>query len=49
VPALTALGLAFVVMLGLVAVLAPWIAPQDPTRQSLRGRLSAPSLEGADG
>jgi len=49
VPLLTAIGLVFVLLLGLVALTAPWIAPQDPTRQSLRGRLAAPTLEGADG
>jgi len=30
-------------------VAAPWLAPQDPTRQSLRARLAAPTLEAADG
>jgi peptide/nickel transport system permease protein len=30
-------------------VAAPWISPQDPIRRSLRGRLAAPTLEGADG
>jgi peptide/nickel transport system permease protein len=39
----------FVLTLAIVAVVAPWIAPQDPTRQSLRGRLAAPTLQGADG
>jgi peptide/nickel transport system permease protein len=39
----------FVLALAVVAVAAPWLAPQDPTRQSLRGRLAAPTLEGADG
>ena len=48
-PWLTAAGLVFVGALLLVAVAAPWIAPQDPTRQALRGRLSQPTLEGADG
>jgi peptide/nickel transport system permease protein len=46
---LVAAGGAFVLALALVAVTAPWLAPQDPTRQSLRGRLTAPTLEGADG
>src|SRR5262245_24273316 len=48
--ALLALGGAgFVVLLAVVAVAAPWLAPQDPTRQSLRARLAAPTLEAADG
>jgi peptide/nickel transport system permease protein len=42
-------GAGFVLLLGLVAVAAPWLSPHDPVRQSLRGRLAAPSLEGADG
>ena len=46
---LVAAGGLFVLALTLVAVAAPWLAPQDPTRQSLRGRLAAPTLEGADG
>ena len=40
---------AFVLLLALVAVAAPWIAPHDPTRQSLRARLKPPTLEGPDG
>jgi peptide/nickel transport system permease protein len=39
----------FVLALIAVAVAAPWIAPQDPTRQSLRARLKAPTLEAPDG
>jgi peptide/nickel transport system permease protein len=39
----------FVLALVVVALAAPWLAPQDPTRQSLRGRLAAPTLEGTDG
>ena len=39
----------FVLALVVVALAAPWLAPQDPERQSLRGRLAAPTLEGADG
>jgi peptide/nickel transport system permease protein len=39
----------FVLALVVVAAAAPWIAPQDPTRQSLRARLKAPTLEAADG
>ena len=46
---LVAAGGLFVLALAVVAVAAPWLAPQDPTRQSLRGRLAAPTLEGADG
>ena len=46
---LVAAGGAFVLALALMALAAEWIAPQDPTRQSLRGRLSAPTLDGVDG
>ena len=46
---LTAAGIAFVLALGGVAAAAPWLAPQDPTRQSLRARLVAPTLAAADG
>jgi len=46
---LTAAGLGFVVLLAAMAVAAPWIAPEDPTRQSLRARLVAPTREGPDG
>jgi peptide/nickel transport system permease protein len=42
-------GGAFVAALMLVAAAAPWLAPHDPVRQSLRARLAAPTLEGADG
>ena len=42
-------GLAFVVALMLVAATAPWLAPQDPVRQSLRARLVGPTLEAPDG
>ena len=42
-------GVGFVLVVALVAIAAPWLSPQDPTRQSLRGRLAAPTLEGADG
>jgi peptide/nickel transport system permease protein len=44
-----ALGAAFVAALALVALTAPWIAPQDPERQSLRARLAPPTMEGPDG
>ena len=46
---LVAAGAGFVLLLGLVAGAAPWLSPHDPVRQSLRGRLAAPTLEGADG
>ena len=46
---LVAAGAGFVLLLALVAVAAPWLSPHDPVRQSLRGRLAAPTLEGADG
>jgi len=42
-------GGAFVAGLLLVAAAAPWLAPHDPVRQSLRVRLAAPTLAGADG
>jgi len=46
---LVAAGAGFVLLLGLVAVAAPWLSPHDPVRQSLRARLAAPTLEGTDG
>jgi peptide/nickel transport system permease protein len=48
-PWLAYAGIGFVLLLVLVAVSAPLIAPQDPLRQTLRGRLGPPTLEGADG
>ena len=42
-------GLGFVLLVALVAAAAPLIAPHDPVRQSLRARLAAPTLAGADG
>src|SRR5262245_24077118 len=42
-------GLAFLLIVIAVAAAAPVIAPQDPTRQSLRARLVAPTWEAADG
>jgi peptide/nickel transport system permease protein len=42
-------GGCFVVALALMAVAAPWLAPHDPLRQSLRTRLARPTLEAADG
>jgi len=49
VPWITMAGVAFVLFLAVVAAGAPWLAPADPLRQSLRGRLSPPTLEGSDG
>jgi len=49
VPWIAVAGIAFMVALALVAASAPWLAPEDPTRQSLRGRLSPPTLDGAGG
>ena len=46
---LVAAGAGFVVLLALVAVTAPWLAPHDPVRQSLRARLAAPTRQAADG
>ena len=48
-PVLVVGGVSFVALLLLVAAAAPWIAPQDPVRQSLRGRLAAPTWQGSDG
>jgi peptide/nickel transport system permease protein len=48
-PGLVLLGVGFVGLLLLVAAAAPLIAPQDPIRQTLRGRLAAPTWSGADG
>src|SRR5207302_7883968 len=42
-------GAVFVALRIVAALAAPVIAPADPIRQSLRGRLSAPTLSGADG
>jgi peptide/nickel transport system permease protein len=42
-------GGTFVALLLLVAAAAPWLAPHDPVRQSLRARLAPPTLEGTDG
>jgi peptide/nickel transport system permease protein len=42
-------GAVFVALLIVAALAAPIIAPADPIRQSLRGRLSAPTFAGADG
>lgn len=48
-PWLVVLGVGFVALLALVAAAAPLLAPEDPIRQSLRGRLSPPTWEGTDG
>ncbi|MCL6450822.1 MAG: ABC transporter permease [Acetobacteraceae bacterium] len=42
---LALVGLALMILLYLVAILAPLIAPYDPTRIDLRGRLQPPSRE----
>jgi peptide/nickel transport system permease protein len=42
-------GGVFVLALLVTAAAAPWLAPQDPLRQTLRGRLAAPTLDGIDG
>ena len=46
---LVLVGGCFIVALALMAVAAPWLAPQDPLRQTLRGRLGKPTLAAADG
>src|SRR5258706_1781489 len=48
-PVLVVAGVGFVALLLVVAAAAPWLAPQDPIRQSLRGRLAAPTWQGFDG
>jgi peptide/nickel transport system permease protein len=48
-PALVVAGVGFVAVLLLVAAAAPLLAPQDPIRQSLRGRIAAPTWQGSDG
>ncbi len=42
-------GVAFVLVLGVIAAAAPMLAPYDPVRQSLRTRLAPPALAGPDG
>lgn len=49
VPWPTVAGVAFVALMAAIALAAPWLAPADPTRQALRGRLRPPTLEGSDG
>jgi peptide/nickel transport system permease protein len=36
--------IAFVILLAVVAVFAPWLAPHDPLAQNLMNRLSGPSM-----
>jgi peptide/nickel transport system permease protein len=40
---LAALGLALLIVFGICAVCAPWLAPQDPAQLDLTGRLMGPS------
>src|SRR5262245_12846192 len=47
--ALALAGGGFVLLLTLMAAAAPLLVSQDPVRQSLRGRLAAPTLQGPDG
>lgn len=49
VPWLAVLAVGFVGSLFLMAAAAPFIAPHDPVRQSLRLRLKPPTMEAADG
>ena len=42
-------GAAFILACAMMAAAAPWLAPQDPLRQSLRARLAPPTLAAADG
>jgi peptide/nickel transport system permease protein len=39
-------GLCFIAIIVMAALLAPWIAPHDPTAQSLAGRLQGPVFFG---
>jgi peptide/nickel transport system permease protein len=48
-PWLALVALVFMTTLVVMAAAAPWLAPHDPERQSLRARLAAPTLEAADG
>jgi peptide/nickel transport system permease protein len=41
-------GVVFVGLVATLAIGAPWVAPQDPVRQSLRARLAAPTRAAAD-
>src|SRR5678815_2423130 len=42
---LGAAGLAFIVLLAICAVFAPWVAPYDPLTVDYAGMLAAPSRE----
>jgi peptide/nickel transport system permease protein len=42
-------GVAFLGLVALAALAAPWLAPHDPERQSLRARLAPPTLKAPDG
>jgi peptide/nickel transport system permease protein len=42
-------GVSFVLLMAVMALAAPWLAPENPERQSLRARLAAPTWEGPDG
>jgi peptide/nickel transport system permease protein len=48
-PVLVLAGGTFMALLAVVAIAAPYLAPHDPERGSLRARLAAPALAGADG
>ena len=48
-PGLLVAAALFVGLLVLIAVAAPYLAPHDPERGSLRARLSAPTFEASDG
>jgi peptide/nickel transport system permease protein len=39
-------GLGIVVVVGLAAIFAPWVAPDDPNAQELRARFAAPGSQG---
>lgn len=43
---LAMLGLTIVILFTMVAILAPWIAPDDPLRQDLRRSIEGPSAKG---
>ena len=49
VPWMIVAASAFVGLLAVIAVAAPYLAPHNPERGSLRARLEAPTLQGADG
>lgn len=42
---LAMLGLVILILLVVMAIFAPWIAPQDPYAQNLAGRLKPPSVQ----